>query len=238
MLADIPIQKLGRSVSLFRNSIRVSEKNRHQGTEITFKNTWRSNYTRCLRKRNSSLPKMGLPLLLDLSASPISLCLALFVWTLSRPSAQNSTDLPPSFAVVGASREQAIGVRGTTTPASIPGGRERGSARPMTPHRGGRGVPSTSPQRWRLAGRQGYKLVAPRASTGIGTLLVYRGIRYCCSIGKKPAARQQFILGGFPICASWHYEDKVSDLQNILTSKLEVQTILEYFLMFFSDRAS
>jgi len=119
VLADIRIQKLGRSVSLFRNSIRVSEKNQHQEREITFKNISRSNYTRCLRKRNSSLPKMGLPLLLDLSASPISLCLALFVWTLSRPSAQNSTDLPPSFAVVDASREQAIGVRGTTTPASI-----------------------------------------------------------------------------------------------------------------------
>ena len=97
MLADIRIQKLGRSVSLYPNSIHLSEKNRQQEQEITFKNISRSNYTRCLRKRNLSLPKMGLPLLLDLSTSPISLCLALFVWTLSRPSAQNSTDRPPAF---------------------------------------------------------------------------------------------------------------------------------------------
>lgn len=39
VLADIRIQKSGRSVSLFRNSIRVSEKNQqHQEREITFKN--------------------------------------------------------------------------------------------------------------------------------------------------------------------------------------------------------
>ena len=82
------------------------------------------------------MPKMGLPLLLDLSASPISLCLALFVWTLSRPSAQNSTDLPPSFAVVDASREQAIGVRGTTTPASISRRQGEGIRPPHDPAQG------------------------------------------------------------------------------------------------------
>lgn len=120
----------------FITAFGVSEKNRHEEREITFKNISRSNYTRCLRKTNSSLPKMGLPLPLDLSASPISLCLALFVWTLSRPSAQNSTVLPPSFTVVGASREQAIGVRGTITPASISRRQGEGIRPPHDPAQG------------------------------------------------------------------------------------------------------
>jgi len=126
-----------------------------------------------LRKGDSSLPKIALP---NLSASCLFVSGLVCLDTVSRI---RLTAVPP--------HEQAIGVRGTThcSRLSSLSCRERGSARPLTPHRGGRGVPSTSPQRWRQAVRQGYKLVAPLTSTGIGTL--YGDLYYCCSIGSGRA---------------------------------------------------
>jgi hypothetical protein len=69
-------------------------------------------------------------------------------------------------------------------------------------------------------------LVAPLGSTGIGTL--YRGYQLLLFIWEEAYRQAALYLRGFPICATWRYEDKVSDLQTFLISKLEVLIILEH----------
>jgi hypothetical protein len=148
-----------------------------------------------------------------------------FCWVFDRP-----TDRPPSFPVVDAPREQAIGVRGTTTPAS---------------HllAAGRGGP---PAPWPRTGEGGEYHQHPPSFEG---RLVDKGInwlhhwqvpvlehyiatfKYCCSLGKRPTDRRLIlILGGPAICARWYIEDKVSVPQNVLISKLEIESFRTHCL--------
>jgi hypothetical protein len=73
-------------------------------------------------------------------------------------------------------------------------------------------------------------LVAPPACTGTGTL--YGDFQLLQLYQEAATDVQQFVIsGGLAICASWYCEDKVSVLHSIIISKLEIQSILEHFII-------